>query len=346
MEVEIPDKLKADVPQTTWGKVLMGTPVVMAVVATMLAGLSSSEMTSAQYDRSLGAQQQSKAGDQWSFFQAKRLRGAFQQNTFEILENITDAHPLNATALRNAIEQLRTPAGAAEARLAEAASIKSKLMALLDSPNGVKALAMFAGGNLPEPPPAIAPDAEVKAALDVVNSTKSEAEIAPVIARVKDGALDEALRNAKDRAAAFDDVTKPINDAISHLQDLLARQVAGVKAFPELAPSESYLKEISALNRDFIAATMRYAALRYDVEARLNQAIASLYEVQVRRSNFTAERHHKRSENFFYGMLGAQLGVIISTFALAARQRSVLWVIAATAGLIAVAFAVYVYLYV
>jgi len=38
--------------------------------------------------------------------------------------------------------------------------------------------------------------------------------------------------------------------------------------------------------------------------------------------------------------------VIISTFAIAARQRSFLWAIAAAAGLAAIAFAAYVYLYV
>ena len=81
MKVEIPDQLKADMPPTNWGKMLAATPVVMAVVATLLAGLASSEMTSAQYDRAFAAQQQSKAGDQWSFFQAKRLRGAFQRSS-------------------------------------------------------------------------------------------------------------------------------------------------------------------------------------------------------------------------------------------------------------------------
>ena len=86
MKVEIPDNLKSDLPQTTFGKILSATPVVMAVVATMLAGLASSEMTRAQYDRSLGAQQQAKAGDQWSFFQAKRLRGALQDNSVDLLE--------------------------------------------------------------------------------------------------------------------------------------------------------------------------------------------------------------------------------------------------------------------
>jgi len=56
MKVQIPDQLKAEVPPTQWGKILGATPVVMAVVATLLAGLSSSEMTRAQYVRSLAAQ--------------------------------------------------------------------------------------------------------------------------------------------------------------------------------------------------------------------------------------------------------------------------------------------------
>jgi hypothetical protein len=45
-------------------------------------------------------------------------------------------------------------------------------------------------------------------------------------------------------------------------------------------------------------------------------------------------------------MLASQLAVIISTFALAARQRSFLWSIAAVAGTAAVSFSLYVYLYV
>ena len=102
----------------------------------------------------------------------------------------------------------------------------------------------------------------------------------------------------------------------------------------------------ASLTRDFTAARLRYTALRYEIEARLNQAIANYYELQVRKSNISAERHHNRSQRFFYGMLGAQLGVIIATFAIAARQRNLLWSLAATAGLLAIAFAIYVYLYV
>jgi uncharacterized membrane protein YjgN (DUF898 family) len=86
--------------------------------------------------------------------------------------------------------------------------------------------------------------------------------------------------------------------------------------------------------------------MRYEVEARLNQAVANLYELKVRQSNLSAERHQSRSQRFFFGMLAAQLGVIIATLAMAARQRNLLWSLAAGAGLLAIVFAVYVYLYV
>ena len=55
-------------PQTTWGRILLATPVVMTVVATLLAGLASSEMTRAQYNRSLAAQQQAKAATSGASF--------------------------------------------------------------------------------------------------------------------------------------------------------------------------------------------------------------------------------------------------------------------------------------
>jgi hypothetical protein len=39
------------------------------------------------------------------------------------------------------------------------------------------------------------------------------------------------------------------------------------------------------------------------------------------------------------------MAVVISTLAIAAKQRNLLWSLAAGAGVIAIAFAVYVYLY-
>src|SRR5215510_7845000 len=97
--MEVPEQLKATVPKTTWGRILTATPIVMTIVATALAGLASSEMTRAQYRRSLAAQQQSKAGDQWSLFQAKRIRGSGQRSTLDILEASSDVRPLDPGAL-------------------------------------------------------------------------------------------------------------------------------------------------------------------------------------------------------------------------------------------------------
>ena len=40
MAATIPEELKKDLPQTAWGKILTATPVIMTVIATLLAGLA------------------------------------------------------------------------------------------------------------------------------------------------------------------------------------------------------------------------------------------------------------------------------------------------------------------
>jgi hypothetical protein len=372
--LKIPDELKAQAPATMWGKILMTSPVVMAVLATMLAGLASSEMTKAQYDRSLAAQQQSKAGDQWSFFQAKRLRSGTQRNTVDLLQATLDIGPLGLEGLRQSASQLpaavaamnnqvaemlnKSPGGegnaaataylaGTEPRAGAAAAVKTELLAALESPEAAKALAAMQRGEVPVPEAGAALDPDLMAALDAMESSKSEAEIAPYVARIDDQALTEALRAAKDRTAAMDEATGPVNRTIDRLSKLIDRQAALLQEgrMVLLAMGATPRMPLS-MNREFTAARLAYTAARYDAEARLNQNIANLYELEVRRSNQSAERHHARSQRFFYGMLGAQLAVIISTFAIAAQKRNLLWSLAAGAGLMAAAFGAYVYLYV
>jgi len=280
-EIKIPDALKADVPQTLWGKMLSATPVVMTVLATMLAGLASSEMTRAQYTRALAAQQQSKTGDQWAFYQAKRVRSAVQLGTLDVLQNTTELRRLDDATL--------------------------------------------ASFTLPAPPAASPLDAPSKAALDAVAAGRPDAEVTPLIARLNDQTLEGAVRAARERADAFDAAEQPVNKTVEQIE------------------SDSAGKPN---HRDVVAARLRYTAQRYDTEARLNQAVAYLYELQVRRSNLAAERHERRSQRFFFGMLAAQAAVIIATFALAARQKNLLWSVAAAAGAAAVGFAIYVYLFI
>ncbi len=252
-------KAQADLPQTLMGRALAATPVIMTVIATLLAGLASSEMTKAQYQRAYGAQLQSRAGDQWAFFQAKRLRGEMQRNTLEVLGST----------------------GARE--------------------------------EAPPPPPAITLSPELKEGLEALRAEAEPEILNPLLLSIRDKDVVDALKETKARASLYDKLTDP-----------------KVKELAE-AP---------------VARRLAFNAARYDEEAKLTSDVARLYELQVAKANAQAERHHLRSQRFFFGMLAAQAAVIVATFALAARKRNLLWGVAAGAGVIAVAFAIYVYLYV
>ncbi len=278
MKTTIPEELKRDLPANKWGKLLIVTPVVMTVVATLLAGLASSEMTRAQYDRALGAQLQSKAGDQWNYFQAKKLRGAMQRKSLELLQAIGEVNPKD----------------------------------------------IF---NLPPVPatPVFSVDPSVQLALQAVEKQQTEEEIAGVLKTVADGTLASSLRSAREAMLGFEKATEPLNQALERTEKLLS-------------PGDR------TAARDFAASRMRLSGARYDSEARLNQSVANLYELQVRKANLSAERHRRRSSKFFLGMLSAQAAVIMATFAVAAQKRSFLWTVAAIAGIAAIGFAIYVYL--
>jgi hypothetical protein len=310
LKAEVPEELKAELATTSWGKVLSITPVVLTVIATMLAGLASSEMTRAQYDRSLAAQRQSKAGDQWNFFQGKRLRAVVLRTTLDQMTATSATRALDLASLRQAL------AGTA-------------LAASLDAPAGRQALAALREGTLPKPATSPVLPPAVQAALAALEASKPDAEIARLIGQISGEPLDTALRDLQAHVLAVDDLYRTLSQAID----------AWEKHLVATAPD-------TPLRRDFVAARMGYNALRYDAEARLNQTIAELFELQVRASNLSAERHHRRSSRFFYGMLAAQLGVIVSTLAMAAQKRNLLWAIAAAAGGVALAFTVYVLLYV
>lgn len=294
MKIQIPNELKKDVPNTKFGKLLMATPVVMTVIATLLAGLASSEMTRAQYDRALGAQLQSKAGDQWGYFQAKKLRSAMQRSSMDVLQGLGDIQPV------------------APAQWPEAATERIR--------------AALVRGTLPggfEPPHPGSP--EIQAALKALEAQQPEPEVLALVGAVPNAELATALAAARLSVTALDTETKPITDGIDALEPVLVKS-GGVRA------------------RDFAFARIRFNATRYDLEARYNQAVANLLELQVRKANLSAERHHRRSGKFFFGMLGAQAAVIVSTFAVAAQKRNFLWSLAAAAGLFAILFAIYVYL--
>jgi len=308
LRAEIPESLKAELAPTRWGKILSITPVVMTVIATMLAGLASSEMTRAQYDRSLAAQRQSKAGDQWNFFQGKRLRAVVLRTSLDTLNFAGAAPTLDVASLRLALGDAATS---------------------LDATNGPSALAALLTGQLPSPANRTPPSLELQAALKAIETSQPDSEIADLLAKVTDARLDDALRGAQAQSLALETALQPINQTIERWE----KNITTGSAAPQMRAA-------------YIAARLNYHAQRYDLEARLNQTIAGLYELQVRTSNLAADRHHRRSSRFFFGMLAAQMGVIIATFAIAAQKRNVLWSMAALSGAVSIAFTLYVLIFI
>src|SRR5947199_3856342 len=93
---KLPDDAGADPkkPKSLWDTIITSTPVVMTVLATILAGLSSSEMSQSQYYMARSAKEQAKAGDQWGFFQAKKARSTTLTASLEDLRHTGEVAPL------------------------------------------------------------------------------------------------------------------------------------------------------------------------------------------------------------------------------------------------------------
>ena len=107
---------------------------------------------------------------------------------------------------------------------------------------------------------------------------------------------------------------------------------------------EAAAKEKKELRTALLARQSDVDVRHYRAESTMNFWLGYLYEVRVKTSTFQSERHRIRSENFFYAMLGAQIGATIAALALARRTGNVLWFLAGIAGIVAVAFGAYVYL--
>jgi hypothetical protein len=412
-------KPEPEKPKTVWDSILTSTPVILTVIATLLAGLSSSEMTRAQYHRALAAQHQSKVSDQWNFFQAKRIRGGNTETEVEMLraqhallpvtpellaecaarlpqdldrmaragERLQRALTMkksdtNSNDLRSAVEKLvQTAHQNAEA----ARALEKRITEALARSEIRQALGYLGTSQLPEVAKQTVGDEHIHEALEAIRDRKTEAETAPLMARITEAELQTALDAVEANAREFEKKGKPVDEnlaeigqcvresktlaaGVHRLADRVAvvlAEIAGTgnasgvqtasnsdrgaelrAAAAALARTDALMmKSAEELNQSFLASRRDFTARRYEREARDNQATAGILEIQVRKSSWNAERHKSRSIMFFYGMLAAQAGVTIATFSLAVRQRSTLWALATLAGLGAIIFSAYIYLY-
>jgi len=326
--------------KSMWDKVLTYTPVVMTVIATLLAGLSNSELNAAQYERSWAAQLQSKVADQWNFFQVKRIRGSALDNSLELLQNLGHTVPLDAAGFRASVAGL--PATIPT-------DVATKLRDAVSSPTAVEALEAAAAGVGPVVKIEKLDNPAIRAVITAIEGRRPEAEISPLVRAVPPTDIEHAIAIAQDNVADFDEAIGPTNRALDTIRVALsAANAAASGAARQITAPETLAArdQLSLLASDFTAARFRYSARRYDLEASLNKDIAQLTEISVRKANLAAEHHKARSGMFFIGMIIAQAAVIASTMALAVKKKSLLWGLAAGAGLIAIGFGAYVRFYV
>ena len=288
-------------PQSVWDRVIGNTPVVMTVVATILAGLSSSEMTAAQYHRSMAAQYQSKAGDQWAFYQAKRLRESGNENSVALLEALTGPGALDAQAVGLQVQDIGhrlaridntaatqvqsnpdSNAGALKNSIAqfdrESPLLASQWKDALADPQVTVALKYLAGDELPAVDEQRHDVPEITSVLKEIDAGKNEAETVGLVRQVKRTDLDAAERAANANATAFDASIKPIVASIDRLNLLVTRQTAMLRRLQRdvvnaLASSSSdgadamqLMREVGTLRQmgDDLMASFSAARLRFD----------------------------------------------------------------------------------
>jgi hypothetical protein len=356
-----------DEPKTTWDNIIFSTPVVLTVIATVLAGLSSSQMSQAQYYRSMAAEMQSKVGDQWAYFQAKRLRSNDDQNVLNLMAGGSENEPSDAPAqdrlpevdrLISAMRQAQASMGApqsSDAILKKAQSVAESLNQAATRPDVQTAIDSYSSGKAPELVDQPIGDPAVEDMINDIGAQTSDAQILEKVGRVKQPQIDRALGIAQQNSGAFDAATSQITASALEIQKNLNHLATLAETFADSIARQSQQTaqpalddlrtQIKSLRSEISQAQLRFDVNRLNRESGYNQALAQVMEVQVRMNDYLSDRSRRRSKEFFLGMLGAQAGVTVGTMSLAARKRRWLWFAAAAAGLFAVIYAGYVYLF-
>ncbi len=195
------------------------------------------------------------------------------------------------------------------------------------------AVACLVSGTIPSIPPGRGYGVTIRRALEGIAAGNADRELFPLLASISADQLEDAIQIARTNSIAIDQQMSDLGRDLDRLEGFIQERVT---ASPSTDPT---------LKRDFAAARMHLDALRYDAQAQMSRPVADLLELQVRVGNREAERHRVRSGHFFVAMLVAQVAVVIATFSLAVQRRNVIWAVAASLGLTAIGFGVYVFLH-
>jgi hypothetical protein len=343
-------------PAGLWGTILTTTPIVLTILATIFSGLSSSELNKAMYYRSLATEHQSKVGDQWSFFQSRRIRGGQIELAIVSAKLSHDPVALKFKQLPAEIDQLlvqvEKSSGDSESKVKVAAAAavvkleRDKLVKLMKDAKAAADLEYLDQRKLPSAQQDSYESSDHKdnlaAIIDAIDHRKFDDELASRVGRLPRDELKRATTIAEQNEADFNEVGGAPTATYKRIQSIL-EDIR--RALQPLRDGES--KAPRAADRilaSFSIASLDYDARRYRKEGDLNRKVAQHYEVWVRSTGIESDRHRERSYKFFFSMLIAQLGVVVASLALAKTQQSSLWLFAACAGLAAIAFSTYVFL--
>ena len=320
-------------PKSIWEKIFTSTPVIMTVVATILAGLSSGESSQSQYFRAMAAQNQSKAGDQWAYFQAKKTRSAMASQ--ERLNLLGQAKPLTDASIASLQEMLPAQLGGGSA------TKNSTLFSQVHEPAFKEAI-LSLNKPLPKADVLKFSDPEFQEIFTAISRGDENSIDDKKIVQLKDEVIEAAMATARKMVADSDDQIAATTKSAKGYQEAL--ELIGMKT--EAAKTgDSAVSPFRQIVMDFTYAKLNFESARLEREARLNQNVATIYEVIVNKSSWQSQRARTRSKFFFYGMLAAQAAVTIATMALAVRDKNWLWGIAAAIGFVAIGYGAYIYVY-
>jgi hypothetical protein len=322
--------LTTGTPRTLWSTVLTATPILLTVLATILAGLSSRELTLSQYHRALAAQNQSKAGDQWNLFQAKRSRRTNHENTVDLLlvragSGTVDAVTVERSAafflqrLRRAdsetsalLQRLATAkeelgAGSGQAlhqaamglqqtvreKLKQADLSQPRIQEVLSKPE-VRAAWIYLNHNGHLPMPIQQPAAPwIEKARQAIAARRPEEESAAVFRHIPDDELRNAMAIAEANVQAVERAYEPVSEALEQVEKIVQGQTGLVRSL------EHAVHDVEVAVADLPGGTGPSVAGINAAVAALSRSAQTMKSVSEELStDFTAARHAYQARRY------------------------------------------------
>jgi hypothetical protein len=273
----VPEPDPADPPKSVFTRVIETTPVVLTVVATVFAGLSSSELNLAMYWRSVAAQDQAKANDQWALAGFKRDRSLTAEGVAATLRALTGFATPPAP-----------PAGSTDAERLAADWMTGKA-----EPTG-------------KLPPVT--DPAIRAVLDAVRDHQPEAELQQLARGVDFARLDHLIGDSQDEIARLDHLWEPVLEAVEQAASTAGPGEAGGRAAQRFGVEARRYRAESRLNQGL--------GFLYEVRVKVSSAVAErhraksknfFYVMLVAQAGVTvsALANARRKKNLFWSLASA-----------------------------------------